>query len=85
MAGNFRGIQFLQKAHIQRFRNLIFMDERSRVAPPTLSVRLRLLLHVCHGSNIGRKSCETPASNLSYLYLAEIEKWERVAYVASIV
>ena len=34
MAGNFRGIQFSRKAHLQRFRNLIFADGRSRVAPP---------------------------------------------------
>ena len=34
MAGNFRGIQFSRKAHLQRFRDLIFADGHSRVAPP---------------------------------------------------
>ena len=54
MARNFQGIQFSRKAHLQRFRNLIFMDGRSRVAPPTISVRLRLLLHTCRSSNLVR-------------------------------
>ena len=44
MAGNFRGIQFSRKAHLQRFCDLIFADGRSRVAPPTISVRLHRLL-----------------------------------------
>ena len=56
MAGNFRGIQFSRKAHLQRFRDLIFADGRSRVAPPTISIRLHLLLHVRRGSNlVGQK------------------------------
>ena len=37
-AGNFQGIQFSRKVHIQRFCDLIFADGRSRVAPPTLSI-----------------------------------------------
>ena len=76
MAGNFRGIQFSRKAHLQRFRDLIFADGRSRVAPPTISVWLHLLLHARHGSNLvgtGRKKQQ--AIDRSYLYLAEIEKW----------
>ena len=44
MAGNFQGIQFSQEAHLQRFRDLIFTDERSEIAPTTTSVRLCLLL-----------------------------------------
>ena len=82
MAGNFRGMQFSRKAHLQRFRDLIFADGRSRVAPPTISVRLHLLPHARRGSNligIGRKNQQ--AIDRSYLYLAEIEKWyESIAY-----
>ena len=55
MAGNFRGIQFSRKAHLQRFRDLIFADGRSRVAPPTISVRLHLLLNARRGSNLQPK------------------------------
>ena len=36
------------------FRDLIFADGRSRVVPPTISVGLRLLLHVRRGSNLVR-------------------------------
>ena len=36
MAGSFQGIQFLRKSHLQRFRNLIFVDRCSRTAPPTI-------------------------------------------------
>ena len=36
IAGNFRGIQFSRKGHLQRFRDLIFTDGRSRTAPPTI-------------------------------------------------
>ena len=77
MAGNFRGIQFSRKAHLQRFRDLIFADGRSRVAPPTISARLHLLLHARRGSNLvgtSRKKNQQ-AIDRSYLYLAEIEKW----------
>ena len=35
MAGNFLGIQFSWKAHLQRFHDLIFTDGCSRVALPT--------------------------------------------------
>ena len=66
MDSNIRGIQFSRKAHLQRFRDLIFADGRSRVAPPTISVRLCLLLHACRGSNLvrlGQKNCEKPASD----------------------
>ena len=31
IAGNFRGIQFSRKGHLQRFCDLIFMDGRSRI------------------------------------------------------
>ena len=80
MARNFWGIQFSWNANLQRFCDLIFADGHSRVAPLTISVRLRLLLHARHGSNLirtGRKSCEKPASDRSIIlvYLAEIEKW----------
>ena len=64
-----------QKVHLQRFRDLIFADGRSRIAPPTISVRLHLLLHARHGSNLvgtGRQAIDR-----SYLYLAEIEKWHK--------
>ena len=36
IAGNFRGIQFSQKGHLQRFHDLIFMDGCSRTAAPTI-------------------------------------------------
>ena len=55
IAGNFRGIQFSRKANLQSLRDLIFAEECSRVAPPPMSVRLRLLLHTRHGSNLCRK------------------------------
>ena len=69
MAGNFRGIQFSWKAHLQRFRDLIFADGRSMVTPPTISVRLHLLLHAHRSSNLvgtGRKKQQ--AIDRSYLY-----------------
>ena len=77
-----REIQFLQKAHLQRFRDLIFADGRSRVAPPTISVRLRLLLHArTHPrAEISLESAEKIVKNQQvidrlYLYLVEIENW----------
>ena len=78
MARNFWGIQFLRKAHLQRFRDLIFADGHSRVAPPTISVRLHLLLQAHRGSNlIGIGEKKQQAIDRSYLYLAEIEKWHK--------
>ena len=31
IAGNFRGIQFLQKGHVQRFHDLIFTNDSSSI------------------------------------------------------
>ena len=85
MAGNFQGIQFSWKAHLQRFYDLILADGRSRVAPPTISIRLRLLLHACRGSNLvrtSRKNCEKPASDqLIVLVLSEDRKMARESHM----
>ena len=57
----------LRKAHHQRVCDLIFADGRSRVAPPTISVRLRLAPLTARAPRLmirtGRKSCEKPASD----------------------
>ena len=70
MAGNFRGIQFSRKVHLQRFRDLIFADGH-----------IPGLLHDL--PHTARAAAQEPAEKLAsdrsilYLYLAEleIEKW----------
>ena len=49
------------------FRDLVFADGRSRVAPPTISVRLHLLLHARRGSNFvgtGQKKQQAPDQSI---------------------
>ena len=71
MARIFRGIQFLQKAHLQRFRDLIFADGRFRVAPPTIPLGSASYC-TCAAAQISlelvEKSYEKSASDRSYLY-----------------
>ena len=50
IAGNFRGVQFLRKGNLQKFRSLIFANSRPRTAPSTIPGWLCLLPHACAGS-----------------------------------
>ena len=68
MAGNFRGIQFSRKAHLPRFRDLIFADGRFR------------LLHLQYPS--GSTSYCTHAAAQIYLYFSSRDRessvWSRL-------
>ena len=75
MAGNFQGIQFSRKAHLQR---LSFADGHSRVTP--LTIPLGSASYCTRAAaQILLESAEKvvknkQAINQLYLYLAEIEK-----------
>ena len=78
MARIFRGIQFLQKAHLQRFRDLIFADGRFRVAPPTIPLGSASYC-TCAAAQISlelvEKSYEKSAIDRICTLIAEVEKW----------